>query len=98
VRNHQFLASLQTASCFPEAAKLTSRGCVRVAVPVLPKEGDYFFVSFVNLALPMVVDYLLIFYIIFEVVCGGFAELTYFADREFYQGALHVFPPWAQGV
>lgn len=26
-----------------------------------------------------------IFYIIFECVCTGFAELSYFADREFYQ-------------
>lgn len=30
-------------------------------------------------------NYLLIFYLIFECVCNGFAEITRFADREFYQ-------------
>ncbi|WWD21187.1 hypothetical protein CI109_105671 [Kwoniella shandongensis] len=51
-------------------------------MPVLPKEGDSLVRSFVNLALPMLVNYL---FIIFECVCTGFAELSYFADREFYQ-------------
>ncbi|WVR08896.1 hypothetical protein IAU60_005955 [Kwoniella sp. DSM 27419] len=54
-------------------------------MPVLPKPGDSLLKSFINLALPMMVNYLLIFYIIFECVCTGFAELSYFADREFYQ-------------
>ncbi|WFD05575.1 sterol O-acyltransferase [Malassezia vespertilionis] len=40
---------------------------------------------FLRLAAPMMLCYLLIFYIMFECVCNGFAELTQFADREFYQ-------------
>nr|XP_018259362.1 sterol O-acyltransferase [Kwoniella dejecticola CBS 10117]OBR81520.1 sterol O-acyltransferase [Kwoniella dejecticola CBS 10117] len=51
-------------------------------MPMIPKPGDSLFKSFINLALPMMVNYLLI---IFECVCTGFAELSYFADREFYQ-------------
>ncbi|WWC72925.1 uncharacterized protein I206_106889 [Kwoniella pini CBS 10737] len=54
-------------------------------MPMLPKSGDSLLKAFINLALPMMVNYLLIFYIIFECVCTGFAELSYFADREFYQ-------------
>ncbi|WVQ74465.1 hypothetical protein IAR50_004066 [Cryptococcus sp. DSM 104548] len=56
-------------------------------MPHLPKEGDSLSLikSFISLALPMIINYLLIFYIIFECVCTGFAELSYFADREFYQ-------------
>lgn len=54
-------------------------------MPFLPQKGDWLFRSYINLALPMMVNYLLIFYIIFECVCTGFAELSYFADREFYQ-------------
>ncbi|KAN0063718.1 Sterol O-acyltransferase 2 (Sterol-ester synthase 2) [Thecaphora frezii] len=41
--------------------------------------------TFLQLAVPMMVNYLLIFYLIFEGVLGGFAEITRFADREFYQ-------------
>nr|XP_019049785.1 sterol O-acyltransferase [Kwoniella bestiolae CBS 10118]OCF28715.1 sterol O-acyltransferase [Kwoniella bestiolae CBS 10118] len=51
-------------------------------LPVIPKPGDPLLRSFINLALPMMVNYL---FIIFECVCTGFAELSYFADREFYQ-------------
>ncbi|WVQ93034.1 hypothetical protein IAU59_000098 [Kwoniella sp. CBS 9459] len=51
-------------------------------MPILPKPGDSLIRSFINLALPMMVNYL---FIIFECVCTGFAELSYFADREFYQ-------------
>lgn len=29
---------------------------------------------------------MLIFYLIFDCICNGFAELTCFADREFYKG------------
>lgn len=54
-------------------------------MPYTPKPGESILISFFNLALPMMVNYLLIFYIIFECVCTGFAELSYFADREFYQ-------------
>jgi len=31
------------------------------------------------------VAYLLLFYIIFECICNAFAELSYFADRQFYE-------------
>ncbi|KAL7421034.1 Sterol O-acyltransferase 2 (Sterol-ester synthase 2) [Cryptotrichosporon argae] len=54
-------------------------------MPYTPKPGHSLLHTFVQLALPMIVNYLLIFYIIFECVCAGFAELSYFADREFYQ-------------
>ncbi|ORX39282.1 putative sterol O-acyltransferase [Kockovaella imperatae] len=54
-------------------------------LPYTPRPDEPLFRSFINLALPMMVNYLLIFYIIFECVCAGFAELSYFADREFYQ-------------
>ncbi|CDZ96511.1 sterol o-acyltransferase [Phaffia rhodozyma] len=54
-------------------------------MPQLPKPGDSFIISYINLALPMVIDYILIFFIIFECICNGFAELTCFSDREFYQ-------------
>ncbi|MBW0514841.1 hypothetical protein O181_054556 [Austropuccinia psidii MF-1] len=37
-----------------------------------------------RLVVPFSMNYLLIFYIIFECICNGFAELTRFADREFY--------------
>lgn len=46
-------------------------------------------VTFISAALdfilPFMVNYLLIFYIIFECICNGFAELTRFADRGFYE-------------
>lgn len=45
-------------------------------MPYTPKPGDSLLKSFINLALPMMVNYLLIFYIIFECVCTGFAELS----------------------
>jgi len=38
----------------------------------------------IRLVVPFTINYLLIFYIIFECICNGFAELTRFADREFY--------------
>lgn len=54
-------------------------------MPYSPKPGDNLIQTFAQLAIPMIVNFLLIFYIIFECVCTGFAELSYFADREFYQ-------------
>ncbi|KAK4047749.1 Sterol O-acyltransferase 2 (Sterol-ester synthase 2) [Microbotryomycetes sp. JL201] len=54
-------------------------------IPVYPKEDDSFLTSVLDLALPFMLNYLLIFYLIFECVCNVFAELTFFADREFYQ-------------
>ncbi|KAK7061039.1 Sterol O-acyltransferase 2 (Sterol-ester synthase 2) [Paramarasmius palmivorus] len=43
------------------------------------------FVHFLDLSLPFMLAYLLLFYIIFECICNGFAELSYFADRQFYE-------------
>ncbi|KAJ3124414.1 H(+)-transporting V0 sector ATPase subunit a [Nowakowskiella sp. JEL0407] len=40
--------------------------------------------ALMQLLLPFMVCYLLVFYIIFECICNGFAELSGFADREFY--------------
>lgn len=40
---------------------------------------------FLQLSVPMMLNYLLIFFIMFECVCNGFAELSRFADREFYE-------------
>ena len=45
-------------------------------MPYTPQPGDSLLKSFINLALPMMINYLLIFYIIFECVCTGFAELS----------------------
>jgi len=37
-----------------------------------------------QLIIPFTAGYLLIFYLVFDVACNGFAELTKFADRAFY--------------
>ncbi|KZV68234.1 MBOAT-domain-containing protein [Peniophora sp. CONT] len=44
-----------------------------------------FAMSMLDLALPFMVAYLLLFFIIFECICNAFAELSYFADRGFYE-------------
>lgn len=54
-------------------------------IPHSPSPDTPLLQTFLKLAMPMMVNYLLIFYIMFECVCNGFAELTRFADREFYQ-------------
>ncbi|KAF9038453.1 MBOAT, membrane-bound O-acyltransferase family-domain-containing protein [Panaeolus papilionaceus] len=41
--------------------------------------------SLLDLALPFMMAYLLLFFIIFECICNGFAELSCFADRQFYE-------------
>ncbi|KAF7308456.1 O-acyltransferase [Mycena chlorophos] len=41
--------------------------------------------ALLDLSLPFMIAYLLLFYIIFECICNGFAELSYFADRQFYE-------------
>ncbi|UZJ54057.1 hypothetical protein CBS101457_003377 [Exobasidium rhododendri] len=41
--------------------------------------------TFLELAVPMMINYLLIFFIMFECICQWFAELTCFADRLFYE-------------
>ena len=53
-------------------------------MPFTPTADTPFLRTFLQLAVPMMVNYLLIFYIMFECICNGFAELTRFADREFY--------------
>lgn len=47
--------------------------------PILPLVDNV-----IKLVVPFTINYLLIFYIIFECICNGFAELSRFADREFY--------------
>ncbi|CAD6893441.1 unnamed protein product [Tilletia laevis] len=54
-------------------------------MPFQPSDSEPLLKSFLQLALPMLINYLLIFYIMFECICNAFAELTRFADREFYQ-------------
>ncbi|KAJ3195927.1 hypothetical protein HK101_010606 [Irineochytrium annulatum] len=44
-----------------------------------------FMTSLMYLIIPFMVCYLLIFFIIFECICNAFAEITCFADREFYE-------------
>ncbi|KAK0188665.1 MBOAT, membrane-bound O-acyltransferase family-domain-containing protein [Armillaria mellea] len=53
---------------------------------ILPKTEapGSFFRSLLELSLPFMLAYLLLFYIIFECICNAFAELSYFADRRFY--------------
>lgn len=54
-------------------------------IPLTPTPDQSFFRSLLDLALPFMLSYLLLFYIIFECICNGFAELSYFADRQFYE-------------
>ncbi|KAJ3331424.1 hypothetical protein HDU76_003217 [Blyttiomyces sp. JEL0837] len=55
-------------------------------LPILALTRQISFVtSIMQLIIPFMVCYLLIFYIIFECICNAFAELTRFADREFYE-------------
>ncbi|KAL6304532.1 MBOAT, membrane-bound O-acyltransferase family-domain-containing protein [Sparassis latifolia] len=53
-------------------------------LPLTPTPDQSFFRSLLDLALPFMIAYLLLFYLIFECICNGFAELSYFADRRFY--------------
>ncbi|OSD04816.1 MBOAT-domain-containing protein [Trametes coccinea BRFM310] len=53
-------------------------------IPLTPTKEQSFARSLLDLALPFMISYLLLFYIIFECICNGFAELSYFADRQFY--------------
>jgi len=54
-------------------------------IPLTPNSEQPFFRSIVDLILPFMLCYLLLFYIIFECICNGFAELSFFADRQFYE-------------
>lgn len=40
--------------------------------------------SIIKLLLPFMVCYMMLFFIVFEHICNWFAEVTRFADREFY--------------
>ncbi|KAI0642138.1 MBOAT-domain-containing protein [Trametes meyenii] len=53
-------------------------------IPLTPTKEQSFARSLLDLAMPFMISYLLLFYIIFECICNGFAELSYFADRQFY--------------
>jgi len=55
-------------------------------MPLIPAANSQqpFWRSLLDLSLPFMISYLLLFYIIFECICNGFAELSMFADRRFY--------------
>ncbi|KAI0741598.1 MBOAT-domain-containing protein [Daedaleopsis nitida] len=53
-------------------------------IPLTPTKEQSFARSLLDLAIPFMISYLLLFYIIFECICNAFAELSYFADRQFY--------------
>ncbi|KAF9427585.1 hypothetical protein BGZ94_004614 [Podila epigama] len=50
------------------------------------------------LLIPFMMNYLMIFYIIFECICNAFAELSRFADRNFYEDWWNCvsFDEWAR--
>jgi len=54
-------------------------------IPLTPNGEQPLLRSIIDLILPFMLCYLLLFYIIFECICNGFAELSFFADREFYE-------------
>ncbi|KAL1923020.1 uncharacterized protein VTP21DRAFT_9396 [Calcarisporiella thermophila] len=53
-------------------------------IPVLQDVNLSMFRMLLQLLFPFMIGYLLIFYIIFECICNLFAELSCFADRNFY--------------
>ncbi|GLB41942.1 putative sterol O-acyltransferase [Lyophyllum shimeji] len=54
-------------------------------LPYTPTYDQSILRSLLDLALPFMIAYLLLFFIIFECICNGFAELSFFADRQFYE-------------
>ncbi|KAI8622722.1 MBOAT, membrane-bound O-acyltransferase family-domain-containing protein [Chytriomyces sp. MP71] len=55
-------------------------------VPILEKSAEIDFVTCImRLIVPFMICFMLLFYIIFDCISNAFAELTYFADREFYE-------------
>ncbi|KAH8833135.1 MBOAT, membrane-bound O-acyltransferase family-domain-containing protein [Flagelloscypha sp. PMI_526] len=54
-------------------------------LPLTPTSDQSFLRSLLDLALPFMISYILLFYIIFECICNAFAEISYFADRQFYE-------------
>ncbi|KAF8347868.1 MBOAT, membrane-bound O-acyltransferase family-domain-containing protein [Amanita rubescens] len=63
----------------------------RFIIPYTPTSDQPFLRSLIDLALPFMMCYLLLFYIIFECICNGFAELSLFADRQFYEDWVSSF-------
>ncbi|RHZ82716.1 hypothetical protein Glove_104g28 [Diversispora epigaea] len=53
-------------------------------IPVLPNVSTSILDCMLQMLFPFMVNYLLLFYITFECICNFFAELTRFADRNFY--------------
>ncbi|KAI0358051.1 MBOAT-domain-containing protein [Trametes cingulata] len=60
-------------------------------IPLTPTKEQSFARSLLDLAMPFMISYLLLFYIIFECICNAFAELSYFADRQFYDDWVSSF-------
>ncbi|EJT97603.1 MBOAT-domain-containing protein [Dacryopinax primogenitus] len=54
-------------------------------MPLTPRPDQSFFRSLIDLALPFMLCYIILFYLIFECICNAFAELSRFADRQFYE-------------
>lgn len=54
-------------------------------IPVTEDKSASLLSVCLRLMAPMIMCYLMLFYLMFECVCQGFAEITRFADREFYQ-------------
>jgi len=54
-------------------------------LPLVPTREQSFWKSLLDLSIPFMVAYFLLFFIIFECICNGFAELSRFADRQFYE-------------
>ncbi|KAG6868960.1 hypothetical protein C0993_007174 [Termitomyces sp. T159_Od127] len=54
-------------------------------LPYTPTSNSSILRLLLDLALPFMIAYLLLFFIIFECICNAFAELSYFADRQFYE-------------
>ncbi|KAF8202275.1 MBOAT, membrane-bound O-acyltransferase family-domain-containing protein [Pholiota molesta] len=63
-------------------------------LPYTPTADQSFLRSLLDLALPFMMAYLLLFYIIFECICNAFAELSYFADRQFYEDWICMDGRW----
>jgi sterol O-acyltransferase len=40
--------------------------------------------SLMELLIPFMICYIMLFYLVFDCICNAFAEITYFGDREFY--------------
>ncbi|KAL6059686.1 Sterol O-acyltransferase 2 (Sterol-ester synthase 2) [Balamuthia mandrillaris] len=54
-------------------------------LPILSKANELaFFHLLAQLSIPVMLTYMLVFFFVFEVILNGFAEVTRFADRHFY--------------